>query len=154
MKQHPILDFLILHFLLRSRNCPCFHIITARREAYTANHRPARIRIRLQPHFAMEAQQAIQYLDSLIGQTLRVNTTDTRLFVGTFKCTDAVGIIRPWTRHMTIRINNNNNKTHGYILELTRILDSWPGPEYHSVKHVRISLPYTIRCERGRFRHE
>lgn len=38
----------------------------------------------------MEAQQAIQYLESLIGQTLRVRTTDTRIFVGLFKCTDAV----------------------------------------------------------------
>lgn len=38
----------------------------------------------------MEEQQAVQYLDSLIGQTLRVRTTDTRIFVGTFKCTDAV----------------------------------------------------------------
>lgn len=38
----------------------------------------------------METQQAAQYLESLIGQTLRVRTTDTRTFVGTFKCTDAV----------------------------------------------------------------
>lgn len=37
----------------------------------------------------MDSQQAVQYLESLIGQTLRVHTTDTRLFVGTFKCTDA-----------------------------------------------------------------
>lgn len=38
----------------------------------------------------METQHAVQYLESLIGQTLRVRTTDMRLFVGTFKCTDAV----------------------------------------------------------------
>ncbi|GIJ99168.1 hypothetical protein Aspvir_001294 [Aspergillus viridinutans] len=37
----------------------------------------------------MEEMQAIRYLESLIGQTLRVHTTDTRMFVGTFKCTDA-----------------------------------------------------------------
>lgn len=43
----------------------------------------------------MDRQQAVQYLDSLIGQTLRVHTTDTRLFVGTFKCTDAVRIYQP-----------------------------------------------------------
>jgi small nuclear ribonucleoprotein (snRNP)-like protein len=38
----------------------------------------------------MDEMQAIRYLESLIGQTLRVHTTDTRMFVGTFKCTDAV----------------------------------------------------------------
>lgn len=43
----------------------------------------------------MDSQQAVQYLESLIGQTLRVHTTDTRLFVGTFKCTDAVSMHRP-----------------------------------------------------------
>ncbi|RMJ21519.1 hypothetical protein PHISP_07605 [Aspergillus sp. HF37] len=37
----------------------------------------------------MDQSEAVQYLDSLIGQTLRVHTTDTRIFVGTFKCTDA-----------------------------------------------------------------
>lgn len=30
------------------------------------------------------------YLNSLINKTLRVLTTDSRMFVGTFKCTDAV----------------------------------------------------------------
>lgn len=38
----------------------------------------------------MNETEAVQYLDSLIGQTLRVHTTDTRIFVGVFKCTDAV----------------------------------------------------------------
>ncbi|PYH66389.1 LSM domain-containing protein [Aspergillus vadensis CBS 113365] len=37
----------------------------------------------------MDGNQAVQYLDSLIGRTLRVHATDTRIFVGTFKCTDA-----------------------------------------------------------------
>ncbi|KLJ12118.1 hypothetical protein EMPG_12763 [Blastomyces silverae] len=36
----------------------------------------------------MENFQAVQYLESLLGKTLRIHTTDTRLFVGTFKCTD------------------------------------------------------------------
>ena len=34
------------------------------------------------------------YLTSLLNKTLRVHTTDSRLFVGTFKCTDAVS----WAR--------------------------------------------------------
>ncbi|PYI15184.1 LSM domain protein [Aspergillus japonicus CBS 114.51] len=37
----------------------------------------------------MDENTAVQYLDSLIGRTLRVHATDTRIFVGTFKCTDA-----------------------------------------------------------------
>ncbi|KAL4936414.1 hypothetical protein BDV06DRAFT_93531 [Aspergillus oleicola] len=37
----------------------------------------------------MDETQAVQYLESLIGKTLRVHATDTRVFVGTFKCTDA-----------------------------------------------------------------
>ncbi|PYH98237.1 hypothetical protein BO71DRAFT_416494 [Aspergillus ellipticus CBS 707.79] len=37
----------------------------------------------------MDENKAVQYLDSLIGRTLRVHATDTRIFVGTFKCTDA-----------------------------------------------------------------
>ena len=41
----------------------------------------------------MENSKAVCYLQSLLDQTLRVHTTDTRMFVGTFKCTDAVGVI-------------------------------------------------------------
>ncbi|KAB8269692.1 hypothetical protein RU639_008339 [Aspergillus parasiticus] len=37
----------------------------------------------------MDENQAVQYLESLIGQTLRVHATDTRIFVGAFKCTDS-----------------------------------------------------------------
>ncbi|KAL5341235.1 hypothetical protein BJX70DRAFT_395958 [Aspergillus crustosus] len=37
----------------------------------------------------MDENQAVQYLESLIGQTLRVHATDSRIFVGLFKCTDA-----------------------------------------------------------------
>ncbi|KAL5044090.1 hypothetical protein BDW71DRAFT_186749 [Aspergillus fruticulosus] len=37
----------------------------------------------------MDESKAVQYLESLIGRTLRVHATDTRVFVGVFKCTDA-----------------------------------------------------------------
>lgn len=40
----------------------------------------------------MDEIQAVQYLESLIGQTLRVHATDSRVFVGVFKCTDAVSL--------------------------------------------------------------
>ena len=38
----------------------------------------------------MESSEAETYLNSLINKTLRVYATDSRMFVGTFKCTDAV----------------------------------------------------------------
>lgn len=38
----------------------------------------------------MDTEQAVQYLEGLIGRQLRVHTTDSRMFVGLFKCTDAV----------------------------------------------------------------
>ncbi|KAL4979651.1 hypothetical protein BDW66DRAFT_148000 [Aspergillus desertorum] len=37
----------------------------------------------------MDESKAVRYLESLIGRTLRVHATDTRVFVGVFKCTDA-----------------------------------------------------------------
>jgi len=36
----------------------------------------------------MDNYQAVNYLESLLGRTLRIQTTDTRLFVGLFKCSD------------------------------------------------------------------
>ena len=38
----------------------------------------------------MDKDQAVEFLESLLGKSLRVHTTDTRMFVGIFKCTDAV----------------------------------------------------------------
>jgi hypothetical protein len=38
----------------------------------------------------MEKAQAEDYLTSLLNKTLRVTTTDTRMFLGLFKCTDSV----------------------------------------------------------------
>ncbi|KAH8768831.1 LSM domain-containing protein [Hyaloscypha finlandica] len=37
----------------------------------------------------MEKSQAEDYLTSLLNKTLRVTTTDTRMFLGQFKCTDS-----------------------------------------------------------------
>lgn len=37
----------------------------------------------------MENAQAKDYLTNLIRKTLRITTTDTRTFIGTFKCTDS-----------------------------------------------------------------
>ncbi|KUJ18936.1 uncharacterized protein LY89DRAFT_780906 [Mollisia scopiformis] len=38
---------------------------------------------------AQTKTQAESYLASLLGKTLRVTTTDTRMFLGQFKCTDS-----------------------------------------------------------------
>ncbi|KAJ6137890.1 hypothetical protein N7471_004376 [Penicillium samsonianum] len=37
----------------------------------------------------MDHDQSVEYLEGLLGHTLRIHTTDTRMFVGLFKCTDA-----------------------------------------------------------------
>ncbi|KAI1977230.1 hypothetical protein LOZ51_000432 [Ophidiomyces ophidiicola] len=37
----------------------------------------------------MDSAQAVAELEALLGRTLVVHTTDTRLFAGSFKCTDA-----------------------------------------------------------------
>ena len=39
----------------------------------------------------MDETQAAAYLGGLLGKQLRITTTDTRMFVGRFKCTDRVG---------------------------------------------------------------
>jgi len=40
----------------------------------------------------MDTEQAVEYLHGLLGRQLRIHTTDSRMFVGLFKCTDAVSI--------------------------------------------------------------
>lgn len=47
----------------------------------------------------MEDNQATQYLEGLLGRTLRIHTTDTRMFIGLFKCTDAVSSHLRTTRY-------------------------------------------------------
>ncbi|KAL3418575.1 LSM domain-containing protein [Phlyctema vagabunda] len=37
----------------------------------------------------MEKAQAEDYLNSLLNKTLRIHTTDQRMFLGQFKCTDS-----------------------------------------------------------------
>jgi N-alpha-acetyltransferase 38, NatC auxiliary subunit len=44
----------------------------------------------------MEKSQAEDYLTSLLNKTLRVTTTDTRMFLGQFKCTDSVRLSTSW----------------------------------------------------------
>ncbi|CZR55868.1 uncharacterized protein PAC_05756 [Phialocephala subalpina] len=39
--------------------------------------------------------QAESYLHSLLGKNLRITTTDTRMFLGQFKCTDSVRLPSP-----------------------------------------------------------
>lgn len=38
----------------------------------------------------MDTEQGVRYLDGLLGRQLRIHTTDSRMFLGIFKCTDAV----------------------------------------------------------------
>ena len=38
----------------------------------------------------MDETESARYLKALLGKKLRVHTTDTRMFIGEFKCTDNV----------------------------------------------------------------
>ena len=38
----------------------------------------------------MDNAQAIDYIGSFLGKRLRIHTSDTRMFIGDFKCTDNV----------------------------------------------------------------
>lgn len=38
----------------------------------------------------MDYDEATKYLGSMLGKQLRIHTTDLRIFVGEFKCTDNV----------------------------------------------------------------
>lgn len=71
--------------------------------------------------------QAIQYLESLLGRALRIHTTDSRMFVGIFKCTDAVGVLPQWPKTLSVLIS-----------------DCLSGPEHYPRKHLRIPLPHPI----------
>lgn len=52
----------------------------------------------------MDNYRAVQYLESLLGKTLRIHTADTRLFVGVFKCTDNVSPTTIYSLSRTSRI--------------------------------------------------
>lgn len=40
----------------------------------------------------VDNKTAQEFLGSLLGKQLRIHTTDARMFVGEFKCTDNVGL--------------------------------------------------------------
>lgn len=42
------------------------------------------------PTTTMDTEEPADYLKGLLGRQLRVHTTDTRMFIGIFKCSDAV----------------------------------------------------------------
>ncbi|KAK4139738.1 uncharacterized protein C8A04DRAFT_15582 [Dichotomopilus funicola] len=64
-----------------------------------------------------DKQEAVSYLESLLNKNLRVTTTDSRIFVGAFKCTDAESnIVLQYTyeyRHPTPQQAQQQNTTQG-----------------------------------------
>lgn len=69
----------------------------------------------------MDHDQSVQYLEGLLGRTLRIHTTDTRMFVGLFKCTDAV------SSHLGTTCYGGWNSISRMVL----IKNSLIGPKYH-----------------------
>jgi len=70
----------------------------------------------------MDNSEATSYLTSLLNKTLRVHTTDTRIFVGQMKCTDKVGLSGLGLASYAVRPDNYSQTTikdRNLILSLT-----------------------------------
>lgn len=52
-----------------------------------------------------EKAEAETFLKSLLNKNLRIYTTDGRLFIGTFKCTDTVGSNLTYSIHHILYAN-------------------------------------------------
>ncbi|KAG9643973.1 hypothetical protein KCU98_g11075, partial [Aureobasidium melanogenum] len=61
--------------------------------------------------------EATEYLTSLLNKTLRIHTTDSRIFVGTMKCTDQVCPLSPLPPLLLTKVKERNiilSLTHEY----------------------------------------
>lgn len=64
--------------------------------------RPFSLALEALASFAMDKDEAREYLASILNKNLRVLTTDGRLFWGTFKCTDPVCLVCPLQPQCTV----------------------------------------------------
>ncbi|RKF77714.1 hypothetical protein GcM1_217051 [Golovinomyces cichoracearum] len=55
----------------------------------------------------MKKDQAIQYLTEMLGKSLRITTTDTRMFLGQLKCLDARFIAESWKKKVFDKLFQN-----------------------------------------------
>lgn len=72
---------------------------------------------------AMENSEAVSYLQSLLGKQLRITTTDTRMFVGTMKCTDHVTYFFIYSSH-TSHTNTSRAGAKCHLSTHTRVSPS------------------------------
>ena len=79
----------------------------------------------------MDKEKAIEYLSSMLGKQLRVYTTDTRMFLGEFKCTDNVRMSIPKALVGALRCYRNGILSFPERSNIVR----------HQVKRWRLSLP-------------
>jgi hypothetical protein len=86
--------------------------------------------LRPQQPILMNPPDPTTYLQSLLNRQLRVHTTDTRMFVGDFKCTDKVPNAFPLA----------SNPLHPSIS-----LTPHPGPQHNPRPHLRIQAPIHVR---------
>ena len=73
----------------------------------------------------MDGTNALIYLRSLLNTKLRVHTTDTRMFIGDFKCTDNVGhSLYPYSLKANVLQESNIvlAQSHEYRLPSARAL--------------------------------
>lgn len=76
--------------------------------------------IHYQTYEAMDHDSAVKYLELLLNRTIRAYTSDGRMFLGEFKCTD--------------------NVRHSCWLKKSHV-DENSGEEYHFSQNIRISAP-------------
>lgn len=79
-------------------------------------------------HPTMEKSQSEDYLRSLLNKTLRVTTSDSRMFLGQFKCTDSVNYAF-------------SNLPPSLNSRLRTTLTSQLGPEYNPRLNLRVPNP-------------
>jgi hypothetical protein len=66
------------------------HFHNSPRNTSSPKHSTISILIRAVPPLLMDNESAVKYLELLLNRTLRAHTSDGRMFLGEFKCTDNV----------------------------------------------------------------
>lgn len=94
----------------------------------------------------MADDQSVKYLESKLGKQMRIHTTDSRMFIGEFKCTDNVNLpCEPWQT-----VNCNTCQECNIILSHSY---EYRQPTFKAVQHAQVGsstpvlkMDMTSRC--------
>jgi hypothetical protein len=96
----------------------------------------------------MSKPQAEDYLKSLLNKNLRVTTSDTRMFLGQFKCTDSVCVsttflyLATW---LSLHFSTSDTRRFNSIAKANHLLNT--GQEYHPLPHLRVPHPTSPKTQ-------